>query len=85
MDGHEAREDLTALSIDQLTRRAELALDELAQRANPEAFEALLGMTTYVGSCISVSAQLLSSTVSWARIGELAGTSRQNAWARWSH
>lgn len=80
-------EDTTAepaASIDELADAARSALAELAGRNETEAFQALLGMSAYVGECLSKNAQLLSAQMSWAQIADVAGTSRQNAWARWS-
>jgi hypothetical protein len=67
--------------LEQLTRDI---IDELAGRPNPDAFLSLLALSGHVGERIGTSAQQLSTTMSWAQIGDLAGTSRQNAWARWN-
>lgn len=75
---------LDEASIDELTEIARAALSALARRPDPVAFQSLLGMSQRVGECLSESAQLLSASMSWAQIADVAGTSRQNAWARWS-
>ena len=77
------RELLTA-STDELEQLTRDIIDELAGRPHPEAFRSLLALSGHVGECIGTSAQKLSATMSWAQIGDLAGTSRQNAWARWN-
>lgn len=78
----EKRLDNTA--IESLVATAESALAALSERQDPEAFKALLELSQYLGECLSASAQVLSSSMSWAQIGDIAGTSRQNAWSRWS-
>jgi len=71
-------------SIDELTSVARKAIAELAQRPDTVAFQSLLEISQLVGECLGTSAQTLSTHMSWAQIGDVAGTSRQNAWARWS-
>ena len=79
-----AESELQNSSITDLENVARATLAELATRPDVTAINALLAMGGYVGECTSVSAQTLSTSMSWAQIGDLAGTSRQNAWSRWS-
>ncbi len=76
--------ELGNASIAELEATARAALSELATRPDVDAFTALLAMSGFVGECTNTSAQQMSGSMSWAQIGELAGTSRQNAWSRWS-
>lgn len=76
--------ELANASIDELQQLVQAALAELADRPDVEAFTALLSMNGEVAESIGRSAQQLSASMSWAQIGDLAGTSRQNAWSRWS-
>lgn len=76
--------ELGTFSITELEELARAALSELATRTDVGAFTALLAMSGYVGECTSASARQMAESMSWAQIGEVAGTSRQNAWSRWS-
>lgn len=58
-------------------------LDELAASTDPVAFEALLGLSGYVGECLGASARTLAEAQSWSSVAGLAGTTKQAAWARW--
>lgn len=60
------------------------AVEQLAELADPEAFQALLRLSGLVGECLGVSARTLAEAGSWAKVAEVAGTSRQAAWSRWS-
>jgi hypothetical protein len=44
----------------------------------------LLRLSALVGEGLGVSARTLAATGSWAKVAEVAGTSRQAAWSRWS-
>jgi len=76
--------EIHAASTDELEQLTRDIVDELAGRSSPEAFSSLLALSRHIGERIGTSAQQLSATMSWAQIGNLAGTSRQNAWARWN-
>jgi len=67
-----------------LETRAREAVMELAQLPDQEAFEALLRLSASVGESLGVSARTLAAAGSWARVAEVAGTTRQAAWSRWS-
>ena len=54
------------------------------QLPDQEAFEALLRLSALVGESLGVSARTLAAGGSWARVAEVAGTTRQAAWSRWS-
>ncbi|HYO18319.1 MAG TPA: hypothetical protein VES02_06600 [Dermatophilaceae bacterium] len=71
-------------TLEELERTARDAVAQLSQQADPEAFQALLRLSALVGECLGVSARTLATTGSWARVAEVAGTSRQAAWSRWS-
>ena len=60
------------------------AVTQLADRADPEAFQALLRLSALVGESLGVNARALAMHGSWATVAEVAGTSRQAAWSRWS-
>ena len=49
-----------------------------------QAFQALLRLSALVGEDLGVSARTLAAGGSWARVAEVAGTTRQAAWSRWS-
>ncbi len=71
-------------TLEDLERAAGDAINDLAQRTDPEAFQALLSLSALVGEALGVSARTLAATGSWAKVAEAAGTSRQAAWSRWS-
>lgn len=67
-----------------LEEQARAAIDQLAVRDDPEAFQALLRLSALVGESLGVNARALATSGSWAKVAEVAGTSRQAAWSRWS-
>lgn len=71
-------------TLGELERVAGDVVNELAQRTDPEAFQALLRLSGLVGEALGVSARTLATSGSWAKVAEAAGTSRQAAWSRWS-
>ena len=73
-----------AAGLDALERAAREAISQLAEHSDPEAFQALLRLSALVGESLGVSARTLATTGSWAKVAEVAGTSRQAAWSRWS-
>ena len=60
------------------------AILQLAEQTDPEAFQALLRLSALVGESLGVNARALAGHGSWAKVAEVAGTTRQAAWARWS-
>ena len=70
--------------VDALERAATDAVNRLAERPDPEAFQALLRLSALVGESLGVNARALATHGSWAKVAEVAGTSRQAAWSRWS-
>jgi hypothetical protein len=60
------------------------AILQLAQQPDPEAFQALLRLSALAGESLGVSARAVAGNGSWAKVAEVAGTTRQAAWARWS-
>ena len=61
-----------------------MAVHQLAELPDPEAFQALLRLTELVGENLGISARTLAASGSWAAVAQVAGTSRQAAWSRWS-
>ena len=70
--------------VAELEGAAAQAVTQLAMHADPEAFQALLRLSALVGECLGSNARALATHGSWARVAEVAGTSRQAAWSRWS-
>jgi hypothetical protein len=68
----------------ELEQTATAAVQLLAARPDPEAFQALLRLSALVGESLGVNARALADSGSWAKVAEVAGTSRQAAWSRWS-
>lgn len=73
-----------APGLAELEGTAHDAIAQLAEQTDPEAFQVLLRLSALVGECLGVSARTLATTGSWAKVAEVAGTSRQAAWSRWS-
>jgi predicted choloylglycine hydrolase len=69
---------------DELAHMARAAIAGLARSDDPAAFAHLLELSQQVGECLGVSARNLASGRSWSGVADLAGTTRQAAWARWS-
>lgn len=67
-----------------LEATARAAVARLAEHPDPEAFQALLRLSAVVGESLGISARTLAASGSWAKVAEVAGTSRQAAWSRWS-
>lgn len=76
--------DLIQARLAELEENARVAVNQLAAQDDPEAFQALLRLSSLVGESLGVSARMLATTGSWAKVAEVAGTSRQAAWSRWS-
>jgi hypothetical protein len=60
-------------------------LDALTASADPAAFQALLGLSQYLGECLGLSARTLAESQSWGDVAGVAGTTKQAAWSRWHH
>lgn len=75
---------LTGRSTAELGQLARAALSALALRGDPDAFAELLGMNAYVGECLGEAARTLAANGSWSQVGDVSGTTKQAAWARWS-
>lgn len=58
-------------------------LGVLAANSDPAAFQALLGLSQYVGECLGLSARTLAKAQSWGDVAGVAGTTKQAAWSRW--
>lgn len=58
-------------------------LDALARSTDLAAFEELVGLSAYVGEAVGRSARLQAEASSWTTVGNLVGTTKQAAWARW--
>ena len=75
--------NLDRLSPDELRTLITDALTELAARADPAAFAELIGLHRALGEALGKSARVIAGSGSWARVADLAGTTRQAAWSRW--
>jgi hypothetical protein len=60
-------------------------LDEITVSSDPAAFQALLGLSHYLGECLGRSARNLAQSQSWGGVADVAGTTKQAAWSRWHH
>ncbi|MGD9620079.1 MAG: hypothetical protein AB7G47_09710 [Mycolicibacterium sp.] len=60
-------------------------LDALAANSDPAAFQALLGLSRYLGECLGLSARAMAEASSWGDVAGVAGTTKQAAWSRWHH
>jgi hypothetical protein len=60
-------------------------LDSLTANSDPAAFQALLGLSAYLGECLGLSARTLAESQSWGDVAGVAGTTKQAAWSRWHH
>jgi len=74
---------LSELSEDELGALLRASASELAARGTPESFTALIEASAHIGASLGESARQLASAGSWAHVGDLSGTTRQAAWARW--
>ena len=78
-------DDLAGASVDELAAVAHAAINELAERGDPAAFQQLLVLTRVVGESLGTAARATAERGSWAGVAEIAGTTRQAAWERWRH
>ena len=60
-------------------------LGALTASTDPAAFQALLGLSQYLGECLGQSARTLAESHSWGDVAGVAGTTKQAAWSRWHH
>jgi hypothetical protein len=74
---------LSELSDDELGALVHAAVSELAGRGTPASFRLLIDASAHVGASLGESARLLAATSSWSQVGDLSGTTKQAAWARW--
>lgn len=58
-------------------------IDALATSGDPAAFGHLLDLHQHLGVSLGTAARSLADASSWAGVADLAGTTRQAAWARW--
>jgi predicted choloylglycine hydrolase len=79
-----SRSDAQDATPDELAEVARAAIQVLAESDDPAAFAHLLGLSRRVGECLGVSARNLAGGRSWSGVADVAGTTRQAAWARWS-
>ena len=78
------REDLAHATPSELADVAEASMRLLAQSDDPAAFGYLIEMTRLAGECLGMAARTLAHESSWSQVGNVAGTTRQAAWERWS-
>lgn len=64
---------------------ARTLLGALTASSDPAAFQALLGLSHYLGVCLGQSARTLAESQSWGDVAGVAGTTKQAAWSRWRH
>ena len=77
-------EDLAHATPSELADVAEASMRLLAQSDDPAAFGYLIEMTRLAGECLGMAARTLAHESSWSQVGNIAGTTRQAAWERWS-
>jgi predicted choloylglycine hydrolase len=70
-------------TTDELAEAARAALRGLAGSDDPAAFAHLLRLSAEVGECLGLAARQVAGSRSWSGVADLAGTTRQAAWARW--
>lgn len=76
--------DALGRTPDELADMARAAVEGLARSDDPAAFAHLLELSQRVGECLGVSARNIAAGRSWSGVADVAGTTRQAAWARWS-
>ena len=54
-------------------------LGALTANNDPAAFQALLGLSQYLGECLGLSARTLAQSQSWGDVAGVAGTSTPSA------
>lgn len=79
-----SREDLAHATPSELADVAETSMRLLAESDDPAAFGYLLQLTRLNGECLGLAARTLAQESSWSQVANIAGTSRQAAWERWS-
>lgn len=84
IDPHRHQAPDTTSGVADLADSVRAGIDELAGSADPDAFRALLDLSSHLGMAIGAAARTLAGSGSWARVAGLAGTTRQAAWQRWS-
>ena len=77
-------EDLARATPSELADVAEASMRLLAQSDEPAAFAYLVELARSAGECLGVAARTLAHESSWSQVGNIAGTTRQAAWERWS-
>ncbi len=77
-------EDLARATPSELADVAEASMRLLAQSDEPAAFAYLVELARLAGECLGVAARTLAHESSWSQVGNIAGTTRQAAWERWS-
>jgi hypothetical protein len=81
--GAEHTADLVHASVTELTALVRRAVSELARRPDSAVFAELLSLQEVLGRALGDSARTLAEHGSWARVADVAGTTRQAAWHRW--
>jgi hypothetical protein len=81
---HWSRKELDKATTAEVAALARAALQSLARRPDPEAFTQLLALAQANGECLGVSARTLAEQGSWSGVADMAGTTKQAAWSRWS-
>lgn len=79
-----SRETLDRAATIDVADLARAALESLAHRTDPDAFAQLLDLAQVTGECLGISARTLAEQGSWSGVAQVAGTTKQAAWERWS-
>jgi hypothetical protein len=79
-----SREDLAHAPPSELADLAEMCMRLLTESEDPAAFGYLLQLTRLGGESLGVAARTLAHESSWSQVANIAGTTRQAAWERWS-
>ncbi|MCZ3386696.1 MAG: hypothetical protein LH630_06965 [Actinomycetia bacterium] len=77
-------EPLSTKSVEEIGDLVVTALRALAARPDRAAFEELLRASDEAGQCLGLSARTLADHGSWSQVADVAGTTKQAAWSRWS-
>lgn len=81
--GTEHTADPASASVAELAALVRRAVCELVRRPDSAAFAELLSLQEVLGRALGDSARTLAERGSWARVADVAGTTRQAAWHRW--
>jgi hypothetical protein len=75
--------DIANASVGELAALVRRVISELARRPDSAVFAELLSLQEALGRALGDTARTLADHGSWARVADVAGTTRQAAWHRW--